>query len=690
MKWLGRAGLFSAAILLSPWVQSKAHGQLVMSNLGAINETFDTLGSSRSLPSHWRVAGASSSPSWSSATDSVDFASNSGEPQAEGSYNWGDSGATNRAVGFLRSSTSGADSVILRLKNMSGSSISSFAVGYVVKQFYRGGSEGYVNFYYSTNGTTWTAVSDGNKSLSGSTFVGPFGYLFPSPNTVSVPAFTISLHPGLSVAPGAEIYFRWAFSMFGHGVGCGIDDIWITPVTSSIAPSDFTYQSASGGIVITGYTGTAAAVIIPSSIDGQSVVGIGSGAFAQRTDITLVELPNTITSIGQVAFYGCSNLSSMNIPHGVADIGDSAFYNCAKLTSVRIPASILYLGTSAFQGCSALTDLTIDYTPLGQIQIRSDAFRDCVSLRNVTIPGSVAAVGDRAFYGCVNLSSVWFQLGVEHLGAAVFQNCYSLSSVTLSSTLKSIGGQAFKDCANLPSIHIGGQVTSIGSRAFSGCSSLASITVNAANPQFSSFNGALFNKSQTQLLVVPAGKSEAFTVPWGASSIAPDAFRGCRELGGITFPPTVSASVDLRDCTGLTSVTAPSDLSLSLPFAAMLGVLRYTYDGNAGAMTVTTYQQASGQTFSLAIPASIYGFAVTQIANEAFTGSALGAVTVPASVTSIGERAFAYTPLTIATIASGNIGSRAFEGCYQLTSINLGNGVTNVSVTSSTPLTEGW
>ena len=647
-----------------------------MSNLSAINQNFDTLGSSTTLPSYWRVAKASSSPSWSSATSNLDFASNSGAPQTNGTYNWGDSGFTNRALGMLIRSWASTDNFMLRIRNgTSSNSIRSFAIGYSVKQFYRGGAGGQIQLHYSTNGSTWTLVS--STSLSSSDFLMPTGYLFGQPNTLSVPSKEFSVP---DVLPNGDIYFRWAFSFSGDGAGYGIDDIWITPVTSSIAPSDFTYQSASGGIQISGYTGTAAAVTIPSSINGQTVVGIGYNAFRQRTGITLVELPDTVTSIEDGAFSDCANLSSINLPYGLQAIGDGAFYKCAKLTSVTIPASILYLGTSAFQGCSALTDLTISYS-LSQIQILRETFSDCVSLRNVTIPGSVTAVADRAFYGCLNLSSVWLSSGVQQLGAAVFQNCYSLSSVTLSSTLTSIGKQAFMGCANLPSISIASQVTSIGSQAFSGCSSLSSITVHAANTQYSSLDGVLFNKSQTQLLAVPARKSGDLTVPWGVSSISFDAFLGCSELASITLPPTVSGSVYLQDCTGLVDVVMPTTASPSFPYTppSMLGVLRYTHNVKAGAMTVAGYERLSGQTFSLTIPGSIYGNPTTDIADYAAWGG-LTNVSIPASVTNIGNYAFDNTPLKTAAIASGNIGTGAFRYCSKLTNVNLGSGVTSIGV----------
>jgi len=671
VNWLETARFLAVALLLSFLNLPQARGQLVMSNLGAINQNFDTLGSSANLPPHWRVT-FGKSPTWSSGDTIVNFVANSGSPQIAGTYNWGDSGFTNRALGVLGQSSFGADSVMLRVRNSTSSAIRSFAVGYSVKQYYRGGSEAQIRFYYSTNGVDWNWVSSTDNALTSSTFIGPAGYLFDSPNTYSIPAVHFSIP---SLPPNVDIYFRWHFVIPESGSGLGVDDIWITPVASSVAPSDFTYQSASGGIRITGYIGTAAAVSIPASINGQTVVGIGTGAFAQRTDITLMELPATVTFIEDGAFYECSNLSTINLPLGLQSIGRDAFSGCTKLNSVTLPVSIAYLGERVFKGCSALTDLTISYS-LSQVDIPPEAFRDCVSLRNITIPGSVRAIGDRAFYGCVNLSSAWLSSGVETLGMEAFRNCYSLSSVTLSSTLRFIGSGAFRDCANFPSISIGSQVTSIENGAFYGCQSLTSVNVNASNPQYSSLDGVLFDKWQTQLLLFPAGKSGSYVVPWGVLSVSHDAFFGCSELQSITLPPTLSGGVDLQGCTGLTNATVPDSVSFFLPNSSALGVLRYIY--NEGMMGVTGYQRFISQPFSLAIPASIYGFAVTQIANRAFAGSALTAVTIPASVTSIGEQAFADTPLTSATIASGSIGMESFRGCSQLTSVSLGNNVTGI------------
>ena len=60
---------------------------------------------------------------------------------------------------------------------------------------------------------------------------------------------------------------------------------------------DFTYTINAGAVNIIGYTGPGGEVVIPSSIAGLPVVHFGT-AFAQRSDLTSVIIPDTVTAIG--------------------------------------------------------------------------------------------------------------------------------------------------------------------------------------------------------------------------------------------------------------------------------------------------------------------------------------------------------------------------------------------------------
>jgi hypothetical protein len=76
-----------------------------------------------------------------------------------------------------------------------------------------------------------------------------------------------------------------------------------------------------------------------------------------------------------------------------------------------------------------------------------------------------------------------------------------------------IGDYAFSYNTSLTSITIPNSVTIIGDAAFFYCASLMAISVDVANPTYSSLDGVLFNKGQTQLITFPAGKAGSYTIP---------------------------------------------------------------------------------------------------------------------------------------------------------------------------------
>jgi len=122
--------------------------------------------------------------------------------------------------------------------------------------------------------------------------------------------------------------------------------------------SDFQVTRSGGTITITGYKGNKSTVTIPSHIQNFPVAEIGSTAFYEKSGVTSVIIPNTVTTIGMQAFFGCTSLTNVTIGSGITKFGIEAavFLDCTNLTSVTfigaIPsASINYV---AFQGLGDL------------------------------------------------------------------------------------------------------------------------------------------------------------------------------------------------------------------------------------------------------------------------------------------------------------------------------------------------
>ena len=438
-------------------------------------------------------------------------------------------------------------------------------------------------------------------------------------------------------------------------------------------------------------------------------------------------IPDSVTSIGEGAFSGCTSLTSITLPEGVTSIGSYAFDDCTSLRSITIPDSVTSIGEGAFSGCTSLTGIWVNsnnpnyssddygvlfnknktmliaapgakvsYTiPDGVTSIGSYAFYNCESLMSITIPDSVTSIGSYAFYICRSLTSITLPDSVTSIGSSAFNNCIGLTSVYITDIaawcgidfgdfnanplyyaenlylngklvinlvipdgVTSIGSYAFYICRSLTSITIPDGVTSIGDGAFCYCRSLTSITIPDSVTSIG--DGAFYNCTSLT----------SITLPEGVTSIGSSAFSGCSSLESITIPFVGGSRKTATD-------------TYQYPFGYIFGTSSYTggtatrqryYGSDISSTTYTTYY----------IPTSLKSVTVTggKILYGAFYNcTGLQSITIPDSVTSIGDDAFYYcTSLTSITIPDGvtSIGDDAFFYCTRLTNITIPDSVISI------------
>ena len=229
-----------------------------------------------------------------------------------------------------------------------------------------------------------------------------------------------------------------------------------------------------GKISVTGYTGDAGAVAVPSTLNGLPVTSIGFRAFSFCTGLTSVKLPNGITSIDDAAFVACGSLTSVTIPDGIISIGNAAFELCDQLTDVTIPKSVTNIGYLAFAGCAHLSSITVDplnssYSSLGGVLFDKGqtTLVRCPGGKagNYTIPNSVANIGALAFWKC-DLTNVTVGTSVTNIGDNAFLLCTRLPNITLPSSLASIGTKAFHICSSLTAVYFKGNAPILGKETF--------------------------------------------------------------------------------------------------------------------------------------------------------------------------------------------------------------------------------
>ncbi len=371
-----------------------------------------------------------------------------------------------------------------------------------------------------------------------------------------------------------------------------------------------------------------------------------------KCSLISVILPTSLTSIGESAFENCTGLTSITMPSSVSTIGEFAFYNCSSLTSITIPTSVTSISNFTFSGCTGLNSITI---PASVTSIYQGAFQYCSNTVSVYIPSSVRSIGSQAFYGCSgfitveannpNYSSIDGVLFNKDNSKLIQCPTSKTGSYIIPSTVTWIGDKAFGDCSWLTSITIPSSVLGIGMFPFNNNNS-ALIIVDETNPNYSSIDGVLFNKDQTQLIKYSTSKTGSYIIPSTVKMIEIGAFYECVALTSVTIPSSVNSinSQAFRYCSGLTSVIIPSSV---------------TYIGSR------VFQNCSGLT-SVTISSSI-----TSLNDYAFSDcTGLTTFVIPASVTSIKDFALAwcsgmksiYVYSTTPVILSSDAGSNAFYG----------------------------
>ncbi|MCL2771557.1 MAG: leucine-rich repeat domain-containing protein [Firmicutes bacterium] len=298
----------------------------------------------------------------------------------------------------------------------------------------------------------------------------------------------------------------------------------------------------SGGYLVSIGTATDLDIVIPAfhnrSPSPSPVIGIGYAAF-RDSNIVSVTIPASVRIISHSAFSGSDSLKSVVFQSGstLETIEAAAFWGCVELTSITIPASVRTVGTHLFFNCSKLESAIFEEG--SQIEILNDTMFFGSGLRTIEIPKSVTRIREGVFQNSSNLESVTFEEGstLQRFGNDVFNGAGRLSDITIPEGVTHIGNRVFAG-TRLSSITIPASVQSIGNHVFIG-DFLEYIEVDEDNEFYSSIDGALYNKAQTVLIVVPKRWTGDFVVPEGVIEINSDAFHQCSRITSITLPESL-------------------------------------------------------------------------------------------------------------------------------------------------------
>ncbi|WP_167485732.1 leucine-rich repeat protein [Geobacillus kaustophilus] len=220
--------------------------------------------------------------------------------------------------------------------------------------------------------------------------------------------------------------------------------------------NDYEYFVENNEVTIFRYIGTDKDVVIPSTIDGYSVVEIAENAFL-NSGIRSVVIPEGVKLIGDQAFMG-NELTSVDIPGSVTRIGDWAFFD-NDLTSVTIGSSVEYIGLRAF------SQNNIDFINLpSSVKVIGDHAFSVNNLTSIDIPDSVTDIGKYAFADN-HIEVAKLPVGLTTISEGLFSH-NNLTSIDIPESVVTIEAHAFR-ANNLVNVRIPDNVTFIGEYAFS-------------------------------------------------------------------------------------------------------------------------------------------------------------------------------------------------------------------------------
>ena len=128
---------------------------------------------------------------------------------------------------------------------------------------------------------------------------------------------------------------------------------------------------------------------------------IGTGAFYGSSNMTSIDIPNSVTVIGEEAFRGCTNLTEVTIGMNVDSLGKNVFNKCTNIRKVQWNAKNYRqikpnddMNSFPFNSsCNSISSFTfgdsVTYIP-------AFLLKDFSALHELTIPAGVTEIGEYA------------------------------------------------------------------------------------------------------------------------------------------------------------------------------------------------------------------------------------------------------------------------------------------------------
>ena len=429
---------------------------------------------------------------------------------------------------------------------------------------------------------------------------------------------------------------------------------------------------------------------------------IDDNAFAQAISLNQMHIPYKTVKIGRYAFDGTSSLSTVTFDEyaRIARFGYQAFAN-SGIRHIIIPKNVATIAQGAFMDCDNLQ--YIIFAQGSKLEsISAYMFDGCSNLQTITFErgSALTSIQAHGLEGMENLQSIDFgNAKLTNIDNFAFRFCNSLTELVIPNTVTNIGRYAFYYCENLSSVTIPASVEHIGSYAFLGTNDCELFFVSETLPEYldEDWDRGIKGYYLGTLNVVETADWQYATLASGKVAILK--YTGANEvvdlntlglgdistIGGkafafsqvkhITLPNNlVTIQAEAFFNSELEEIVIPStvefigrDAFYNTPISSL------TFEGNSHLKVIE--QSAFEKTEQLdwvVLPASL-----TQMGTASFRSSGIASVAFSTGIglTEIANDAFAYTQLTSVTIPDTitKVGDGAFRNCQNLATFNYGD-----------------
>ncbi len=401
-----------------------------------------------------------------------------------------------------------------------------------------------------------------------------------------------------------------------------------------------------------------------------------------------VEIPEGVTALKPLAFAGYAKLTSLQIGKDVAEIGAGALLGCKNVTELTVAAgnrtfaaqsNCVYDKTemSVALGCPATQ------IPEGIKIIPANVFREAPLSATFVIPDSVEEIGARAFMSCGTFTDLTLGTGLKTVGESAFFGATASYSVPVAYHIRDLAKWCGVEFANDGANPLRWESSNIYAAPSAGGKETE--VSNGGNP-----------------LVIPEGVTEikdyAFWyistqelhLPASVAKIAPTAFGMNCNLSSYEVAAG-NAFYEVRECGVVEKATNTLVLG-TVPRSGSIGegiekIGDYAFSGkifpnvsiaaDVKEIGAHAFEGCRIETLSLGNVERIGDWAFAK--NES-SGTGIGTIVIPESVTFIGDSAFYQCGVTSLTLGEKvqHIGENAFAFNNGLTSIEVPASVTEL------------